>query len=151
MANVRLRGAKMQGASVRRAELENVIFADADVRTADFRSTTLSHSNMERADMLGANLSESKVIACDLEAARLDSADLSNSEIRGANLKDVHGWDTAIKDGIHTYDVRNVPGEPKPEAKRIKIKLDIQQNALNDMVESKQGNSGQALPDNVLE
>ncbi len=108
-----LRGANLEGVSLRGADL-----SEANLQGANFRNADLRYANFR-----SANLSEAILIAADLEAANFSQANLREIDIRGANLKDAVltgantcGWqrEDAQLQGVNLQEAGCIRPTPAP-------------------------------------
>lgn len=80
-------GAKLDGATLVRADLGHVLFAFASLKGADLTDARLTNADLTGADFTGANLT----------GADFSDADVGGAVFKGAiGLDTVRGWDTTL-------------------------------------------------------
>ena len=95
----------IEGASLRRADLQGANLRRADLRGADLQWANLQGANLRSADLRGANLQGANLREANLQRADLRGADLRSADLRWANLPtdviriDGMRWDVTILHG----------------------------------------------------
>lgn len=92
-AEIRLDGAKLDGANLRFANLDSVMLRDAKLpdaklQSADLVEAKLNGANLDGAKLVDANLRGAELIEADLVKAILLKADLSGATLYRANLSE---------------------------------------------------------------
>jgi hypothetical protein len=105
-SSIRIAGAILRGADLRRANLTGGYFRGCDLReancsktrisTSDFRDANLAGADLTGADwtgavLTGANLSGANLSRAKLVKARLEGADLTDANLNGTDLRGVQG------------------------------------------------------------
>ncbi len=88
-----VKGAKLQGANLRQANMKRVFLIKADLRRAQLQGANLGYAqlqgvNLEEAQLQGADLRVAQLQGADLRRAQLQGAELRVAQLRGANLEE---------------------------------------------------------------
>ena len=117
LPRVVLEAAFLDGANLRRNELQGADFVWARLQGADLHSAHLDSANLWMADLQGAKLSKARLQRADLHSALLDSAnlwraDLQGADLRGASLQDADllgaRFDTTYLRGVDLGKAKNI-------------------------------------------
>jgi len=86
LANAHLFRSDFQGAFMSEADLRGADMSQSSLRLADLDRARMSHSNLNRADLSGANLARADLRNADLSYATLDKASLVDAQLGGASF-----------------------------------------------------------------
>ena len=92
-----VKGAKLQGANLRHANLEKGFLIKADLRRANLQEASLSHANLQEARLFHANLQKADLHETNLQEADLQEADLQNAKcLSPSQIRGARNWVLAI-------------------------------------------------------
>lgn len=86
LANAHLFRANFQGAFMSEADLRSADLSQSSLRLADLDRARMSHANLNRADLDGANLARADLRDADLSYASFDGASLVDAQLGGASF-----------------------------------------------------------------
>jgi hypothetical protein len=112
LSNTDLRGANLQGAYLREANLQGADLEGAYLREANLQGANLEIADLQRAVLEGANLQEAFLVASNLERARLYEANLQGANLQRTYLKNadllasnLYGANLEGASGINVYQI----------------------------------------------
>ena len=94
LAGLRLDGVSLRGAELAKANLVGISLSGADLRGANLSSTDLRNADLSEADLRGA----------DLSGADMSNTDLTDAQTSGSLLSDVVWSNTSCPDGSQSTD-----------------------------------------------
>ena len=105
-----LRGAYLQDADLRGAELRGADLQGANLQDADLRGADLRSAELRGADLQGADLQDAYLRGANLQDADLRGADLQGANLWGANLQDADLRSAELRHGMKIKSLRIFAG-----------------------------------------
>lgn len=107
LVNARLRGADLQGATLSEADLRNANLRESNLRGVMLDRAQLDHTNLTLAELDGAKMSRADLTGADLTSAQLTNAVLVDARMDGAILYGAQlGWAQLDRASMEKTDLR---------------------------------------------
>jgi hypothetical protein len=106
-----LEGANLKGANLWGADLRGAFLKDADLRCSNLEGADLMYANLKGANLWDADLRYAKLKGANLEGADLEGAVLKGADLEGADLRDANLQDASLR-GAKLQDAKldYIPG-----------------------------------------
>jgi uncharacterized protein YjbI with pentapeptide repeats len=108
LANAHLFRANFQGAFLSEADLRSADMSQSSLRLVDLDRARMSHANLNRADLDGANLARADLRDADLSYASFDRASLVDAQLGGASFYEARlPFATLVRANMEKSDLRS--------------------------------------------